>query len=78
MKKRIDQLLPGDLVDLEGDKFADNGQHPEFEFELQQVMEIEHETLNCVRVDFEGCCIGFPPEHIVEVPISPENEQGSA
>ena len=72
MKVPVTELLPGDLVNLQGDIFADNGEHPEFEFELQTVIEVERETPNCVRVDFESGSFGFPPDYTVDVQISPE------
>lgn len=64
----VSNLKPGDLVDLEGDAYADvDGAHPEFEFEFQAVVAIERETANCVRVDFETCSFGFPPSHRVVI-----------
>lgn len=67
-RKRIDELKVGDLVDLEADVFANsNGEHPEYEFELAQVVEIERETPTCICVYFETGAVGFPPEHLVSV-----------
>ena len=68
MKKRAADLQPGDLVDLEGDNFADNGEHPEFEFELQEVAELDRETPGCLAVYFSNFACGFPPDHLLEVP----------
>lgn len=72
MKKRIDQLEPGDRVDLEGDIYADpNGERVEFIFEYETVETVERETADCVLVEFEsGFACGFPPDHLVE--IAPE------
>ena len=69
MRKRIDQLNVGDLVDLEGDPYADpNHTNPAFPFEYAEVCEIERETPNCIAVGFEGFdVVGFPPDHTVEV-----------
>jgi hypothetical protein len=70
VKKRIDALQPGDLVDLQGDKYADadTTQHPEWEFEFETVAVVEQEAANCFLVHFEsGFACGFPPHHEVEV-----------
>jgi hypothetical protein len=65
--KTITNLRPGDRIDLEGDAYADNGEHPEFEFEYETVLATERETPNCVRVDFEsGFSCGFPPAHRIK------------
>ena len=71
MLKRISELVPGDLVDLEGDKYADTDPYAHWrgviEFEYQQVLEIENETPTCICVYFDGITVGFPPEHTVNV-----------
>lgn len=67
MRKRISELQPGDLVNLEGDHYADNGEHPEFEFEYAEVGEIELETPTCTVIHFDKISCGFPPNHVVEV-----------
>ena len=64
---KIRHLQIGDLVDLEGDRFADDGQHPEFEFEYQIVHEIEFETPDCICIYFDSVAVGFPPNHTVTV-----------
>ena len=63
--KTAEDLLPGDLIDLEGDAFADpNNDSPCYDCEYGVVAAIEHETPDCVRVDLEGGpSIGFPPSH---------------
>lgn len=63
--KRIDQLVIGDMVDLQNDPFADNGNHPEFEFEYATVCEMERETPSCMMVCFDSIACGFPPAHMV-------------
>lgn len=68
--KRVDALEPGDLVDLEGDRYADapdsESDNSEFEFEFQVVIDVVRETPDCMRVDFEsGSSFGFPPSHEV-------------
>lgn len=71
--KPVSELKPGDLVDLEGDTFADKSKHPEFEFEFQEVMQIDPETPDCTAVYFSGgACVGFPPSHIVPVAVQKE------
>lgn len=65
--KAISELQSGDLVDLQGDRYADNGSHPELEFEYCEVDTVERETADCIRVDFLNICVGFPPDHRVEV-----------
>jgi len=69
MKKRVSDLKIGDLVDLEGDRYADpNRDHISFGFEYQEVATIEHETPDCIAVGFEGFdVVGFPPWHMVKV-----------
>jgi len=68
MLKRVSDLTPADKVDLEGDRYADNGEHPEFEFEYERPFEVVRETPDCVLVNFEsGFSCGFPPDHLVKV-----------
>ena len=75
-KRRVDQLQPGDRVDLEADLFADPSwsedadttEHPEFAFEFERVLGVERESPDCIRVDFEsGFSCGFPPDHLVDI-----------
>lgn len=37
VRRPVHELHEGDRVDLECDVYADNGEHPEFEFEFQVV-----------------------------------------
>lgn len=69
MLKPVIELRPGDLVDLEGDAFADpEYRNPAFPFELAAVAAVERETFDCVAVAFEGFdVVGFPPSHFVQV-----------
>lgn len=65
MKKASD-LIIGDYVDLEGDKYA--GYDPLFEYEYVEVVSIDRETSNCIAIGFEGFdIVGFPPDHLVKV-----------
>jgi len=61
----VENLKEGDLVDLEGDRYADQaGCNPLFECELMPVTHVERETDNCVTVYFEGFdMVGFPVGH---------------
>lgn len=69
MLRRIDQLKPGDLIDLEGDQYADpKRSHPVFQSEYATVESVERETPDCIAVWIEGVdCFGFPPDHLVSV-----------
>jgi len=68
VKKRADEIREGDMVDLQGDVFADPaGDHVCFEFLYQTVHEAERETPSCVRIDFDNFSCGFPPSHVLEV-----------
>jgi hypothetical protein len=78
---RVADLREGDLIDLEGDQYADRhgaGNHcgcengicasEVFPYEFARVEETEQETAGCIRVDTNLGSFGFPPEH--EVPVS--------
>lgn len=65
---RVDRLVEGDLINLECDRYADNGcTDPIFPYEYARVEEIEEETPTCIRVDTQLGSYGFPPDH--EVPV---------
>ena len=81
VSKRIDELVEGDLVDLCGDRIADQPtDEPDhdvcrsaYEFEYAVVDGTERETPECIRVDFTNTCsVGFPPDHRVPVHIPTE------
>lgn len=58
----------GQLVDLEGDEFADPQlEHRRYEWELMEVCAVERETDGCIRVDFEDDSVGFPAAHELKV-----------
>lgn len=59
----------GDMVDLEGDTYADPQlEHGEFASELQTVATVERETPDCVAIGFEGFdVVGFPLDHLLRV-----------
>jgi hypothetical protein len=67
-QRQVKDLRIGDRVDLQGDSIADNGEHPEFEFEFESVAEIEPETKACTVIHFDsGFSCGFPPDHWLTV-----------
>jgi len=63
------QIEPGDLIDLEHDRFANpDGLHVQFESELAQVIFVEMETPECLVIGFEGFdIVGFPRYHLLNV-----------
>lgn len=74
------RLTPGDIIDLEGDTYADpNGDgtcgcdpdcihYLPFEFEYNQVVDVVQETDTVIRVDLlEHGSFGFPPDHPILV-----------
>jgi hypothetical protein len=66
--KQVRALRAGDLVDLQGDKIADDGLHPEFEFEWETVSSSYEEMSGCLVVIFDsGLTVGFPPNHWVKI-----------
>lgn len=68
---KVKDLLPGMLVDLENDEYADpNQDNTLFECEYMEVFEVEEETDDCIAVSFNGQnIIGFPPNHEVNVSV---------
>jgi hypothetical protein len=62
-------IEPGDLIDLEGDPYADpHGDNPRFETEWIPVVRVERETPACVRLDLEAeDSYGFPAQHLIRV-----------
>ena len=65
--RRAADLKPGDMIDLEGDKFADpNRDHVAFQCEYGVVAEVDRETPECVAVYVDGVdSFGFPPDHLI-------------
>lgn len=63
----VEDLEDGMLVDLQGDKYADPEEDPEYEFEHALVEHAVRETDDCVRADFSGTSVGFPPDHRLRV-----------
>jgi len=51
--KAVQQLAPGNLVDLSSCPFLKN--HPSAESEYALVVDVERETEECVAVTYEGC-----------------------
>lgn len=64
----VSDLAVGNMVDLEGDVFADpTGDNICFEISYAEVLGVESETPTCVRVDFDILSVGFPPHHLLRV-----------
>jgi hypothetical protein len=65
----VSDLREGDLVDLEGDPFADpRRDRIAFATEYQTVEAVVRETARCVAVYIlDVDCFGFPPGHHVRV-----------
>ena len=66
---QIKNLMPGMLVDLEGDRYADPRRtNRAYQFEYQRVVDVVPETTDCICVYFaESNPVGFPPNHEVFV-----------
>lgn len=66
---RAIDLIEGDLVDLEGDQYADpDNDNQIYPYLLHTVSNVEQETDSCVAVTFEGGpTIGFPLNHQLRV-----------
>ena len=66
---RAIDLIPGDMVDLEGDVYADPlKENPSYAFIFNTVEHVEQETPDCVAVSFEGGpMVGFPINHLLKV-----------
>ena len=76
---RADQVREGDLLDLEGDLYADpngdsigpDGHFYGFEFEFAEVIEpVIVETADCVLIHTEKGSFGFPPDHLIETTLA--------
>lgn len=74
--RAVRDLAVGDKLDLEHDLYAgvdcghpDCSRHPMvWRYEYGVVDQIEWETPDCIRVDFDnGESVGFPPDHTVVV-----------
>lgn len=66
---RAKNVKVGDLVDLEGDEYADPGNdQPYLQDQYVEVIEVEQETPECVLIAFEGYgLVGFPTLHKLNV-----------
>lgn len=72
----VEELREGDLVDLEGDPFADTSDeaHSILQYSLVQVEKVEQETAECTAVWFEHDAVGFPHGHQVKKLVSQEDD----
>jgi hypothetical protein len=67
-KIKVSDLQVGDMVDLQGDRFADPmHSHIEYECEYAMVQDLERETPECICVYFDSNAVGFPLNH--ELPL---------
>lgn len=54
------------LIDLADDPYMDpNGDDVSLAYEYAVVFGGEQETPGCIRLDYEGGCCGFPPDHVL-------------
>lgn len=54
-------------VDFEGDPYADPDHSDlSFEFEMAVIHDVEVETADCVRIDYEGGSVGVPFGHTLK------------
>lgn len=60
---RAKDLQVGDMVDLEGDEYADPNNDDMFTYEFETVERVEVETPECVCVYFGFDAVGFPTDH---------------
>ena len=66
---RADQIRLGDVVDFEGDQYADPKDSDHFygwEFENAVITEIERETPDCIMLGGDAFAFGFPPDHLIK------------
>lgn len=68
---QADQVREGDLLDLEGDCYADpDCDHHAFAFEFAEVIEPPvRETADCVLIHTDKGSFGFPPDHEIETTL---------
>lgn len=69
MQIEVKNIRAGDLVDLQGDKFADPKRDNIFlESECVIVLDTDQENSECVAILFDGFdLVGFPSEHKLTV-----------
>jgi hypothetical protein len=69
-KVRVDEIRPGDVVDLECDIYADPAKvrNGLLAMQYMTVVEIEREGAGCIVLYFdENNPVGFPPDHLIHV-----------
>jgi hypothetical protein len=79
---KVQDLREGDMVDLEGDPYADAETdcedcqtiHDMFAYEFSIVFSVEQETPECVAVGFDHDVVGFPTNHTLFVVSRKERE----
>lgn len=65
IKKRVDEVMVGDMIDLEGNPYLDGWDYPEFEFVFASVEEIEQDGATCIVLHTSEGSFGFPPDHLI-------------
>jgi hypothetical protein len=67
--KSVKDLKPGDLIDLQNDRYADpDGIIVIYECQYCEVAELDQETDTCIVVYFANShAVGFPPNHKVKL-----------
>lgn len=67
MLRKVSDLQPGDVVDLQRDRYADpDGAHPVYAVECVEVSAVEPEEDGWVRLLFEGLpAVSFPADHLL-------------
>jgi hypothetical protein len=68
MEKPVSDVTPNDVIDLEGDKYADpDGADPIFRFVYAVVGEVEQESPGVLLLHTNHGTFAFPPNHEVTV-----------
>ena len=65
IRKKVEDLQVGDLVDLQSCPYLNN--QPSAEFEYAEVCEVQQETPGCVAVYYDGMAAGYPTGTILDV-----------
>lgn len=70
----VSEVTVGDMLDLEGDAFADpKHDNIALEHEVAVVLEIKHKAPDCIALYCDGIACGFPPDHMVKL-LGHDNE----
>ena len=74
----MQELQIGDVVDLEGDRFADpDGSNDFLKYELVTIEDIERETGDCTCIYFQDFdAVGFPVDYMLDVKMRHDPDTG--